>query len=48
MVFMFAKIGIIKIHMARQNMITKKEFIPPHSLFTPDLSHIAQLLNVIF
>lgn len=45
---MFAKTEIIKIHLARQNMITEKEFIPPHSLFTPDLSHIAQLSSVIF
>lgn len=40
---MFAKIGIIKIHMARHKTITRKKFILPFLLSTSDLSHIAQL-----
>lgn len=48
MVFMFAKIETIKIHMARHKTITREEFILPHSPSTPDLSHMAQLSKDIF
>lgn len=38
MVFMFAEIGNIKIHVLRDNTITRKEFIVPPSLSILDLS----------
>lgn len=48
MVFMFAKIGDIKIHMIRDKTITRKEFIVPPSLSILDLSLLAQLLKDYF
>jgi len=45
---MFAKTGIIKIHMAKHKTISTMEFILPYSLSTPDLSHMAQLSKDIF
>lgn len=48
MVFMFAKIGNIKIHVVRDKTITRTEFIVPPSLSTLELSLMAQLLKDIF
>lgn len=48
MVFIFVKIGIIKIHMASHKTVTRKEFILLHLVSALDLSHVVQLSKAIF